>query len=158
MSAAKALEGQPAPDFSLDSSSGTVRLADCRGKAVVLYFFPRADTPGCTTETCAFRDLQADFEAANALIFGISRDTVEDQQKFAEKYHVPFPLLADPTLGACEAYGVWVEKTMYGKKSMGIERTTFLIGPDGLIQKVYPRVKVDQHAEAVLADIRALAA
>ena len=154
MSRSTDLEGQLAPDFDLDSSAGRVRLADLRGRCVVLYFYPRADTPGCTAETCAFRDLNTEFAALDTVLLGISRDTVADQRKFAEKYGVPFPLLADPETTTCAAYGVWVEKTLYGKKSMGIERTTFVIDREGRIARVYPRVKVENHAAEILGFVR----
>jgi peroxiredoxin Q/BCP len=148
------LQGQPAPDFDLDSSQGRIRLADFRGRNVVLYFYPKADTPGCTLETCAFRDLDAEFAKLNTAILGISRDTEKDQRKFAEKFHVSFPLLADPDTATCQAYGVWGEKSMFGKKYMGIERTTFVIDSEGKVVRVYPKVKVLKHASDILAFVR----
>lgn len=153
-------EGAVAPDFTLatHTSSDPIHLSDYRGKsAVVLYFYPKDDTPGCTTESCSFRDLNADFEAAGATILGISLDDVESHGKFAEKFHLPFPLLADTDHAISDAYGVYKEKNLYGKKSMGIERTTFVIDKEGKIAKVYPRVKVDQHGESVLEFVRSLA-
>ena len=150
-------EGDDAPDFTLHTqiSDAPVTLSDFQGKqAVVLYFIPKDDTPGCTVEACAFRDLSKDFAEAGAVVFGISMDDVESHRKFAEKFHLPFPLLADADGAVSNAYGVYKEKNFYGKKSMGIERTTFLIGRDGKIAKVYPRVKVDQHAETVLQFLR----
>jgi len=125
------------------------------GRPLVVYFYPKAYTPGCTVETQAFRDLDAAFEAAGASIVGVSRDTVADQKKFADKYGVKFPLLADTSSHICDAFGVIVEKNMYGKKSRGIQRSTFLIGPDGRIAKVWPRVSVEGHAQAVLKAVSA---
>ena len=121
-----------------------------------MYFYPRADTPGCTAETQAFRDLQPQFAKAGAAVVGVSRDTVADQKKFAQKYGVNFPLLADTSSAICDAFGVIVEKNMYGKKSIGIQRSTFLSGPDGTIAKVWPRVSVEGHAAAVLEALRSL--
>jgi peroxiredoxin Q/BCP len=151
------LAGRPAPDFALDSSEGPIRLSELRGRTVVLYFFPKADTPGCTAETCAFRDLKAEFETLNAVVLGISRDSVEKQRKFAQKYHVTFPLLADPASETCQAYEVLAEKNMFGRKYIGIERTTFVIDGEGRIVKVYPKVKVWNHAKEILNYVRSLA-
>lgn len=151
------VEGAEAPDFTLytQASDAPVTLSDYRGKKMVtLYFYPKDDTPGCTTEACAFRDLNAEFEAAGAVIFGVSMDSVESHRKFAEKYHLPFALLADDEGIVSNAYGVYKEKNFYGKKSMGIERTTFIIDREGKIARVYPRVKVDQHAEKTLEFLR----
>jgi len=150
-------EGDLAPEFSLptQTSDTPISLADFRGKqAVVLYFYPKDDTPGCTTESCNFRDMQPDFEEVGAQILGVSLDDVDSHHKFAEKFKLPFPLLADTDNAVSDAYGVYKEKNLYGKKSMGIERTTFVIGKDGRIAKVYPRVKVDQHADEVLNFLR----
>jgi peroxiredoxin Q/BCP len=150
-------EGEPAPDFTLPSQIGDtpIRLSDFRGKqAVVLYFYPKDDTPGCTTESCTFRDMSADYEAAGAAILGVSLDDVESHKNFADKYKLPFPLLADTDARVYTAYGVYKEKNLYGKKSMGIERTTFVIDKNGNIAKVFPRVKVDQHGDEVLAFVR----
>lgn len=150
-------EGEPAPDFSLATHAGDapVRLSDFKGKQpVVLYFYPKDDTPGCTTESCNFRDLSADFAEAGAVILGVSLDDVASHKQFAEKFKLPFPLLADTDARVSTAYGVYKEKNLYGRKSLGIERTTFIIGRDGNIAKVYPRVKVDQHGEEVLAFVR----
>jgi peroxiredoxin Q/BCP len=150
-------EGDKAPGFKLQDQDGnTVTLASLRGSAVVLYFYPKDDTPGCTREACAFRDARADYAKAGAKVVGISPDAVPAHRKFAEKYELPFTLLADPEKKACEAYGVWQEKNMYGKKTMGVVRTTFVLDPKGKIRKVFPRVKVDGHADAVLKAIKEL--
>ena len=153
--------GAPAPEFHLTAvtreGEKTLSLADFAGKSsVVLYFYPKDDTPGCTTEACAFRDMLPQFQAAGSTILGISPDDAESHRQFAEKHALPFPLLADPDHSVAEAYGVWKEKNNYGRKYMGIERTTFVIGKDGKIAKVYPRVKVDQHADAVLDFVKTL--
>src|SRR6476659_3630325 len=130
--------GDKAPDFTLATDgNGTVSLKKLRGKTVILYFYPRADTPGCTTESCGFRDTKSRFDAAEAVILGVSPDTVEAQLAFAEKFTLPFQLLADHEHQVAEAYGVWVEKNNYGKKYFGIARTTFLIGPDGRIRHLF---------------------
>jgi peroxiredoxin Q/BCP len=145
-------EGTPAPAFTLPASGGkTVSLSDFAGKTVVLYFYPKDDTPGCTREACAFRDGNDKFAGANAVILGISPDTAGSHDKFVAKYGLNFTLLADVDHAVAEKYGVWVEKSMYGKKSMGIARSTFVIGTDGVIRKVWPKVSVDGHAEEVLA-------
>jgi peroxiredoxin Q/BCP len=149
--------GAKLPDVGAQDQSGrTVRLKDLNGRTLVVYFYPKADTPGCTTETKAFRDLHDDFTKAGATVVGVSRDTVDAQKKFAEKYDAKFPLLADTSSTICDAFGVIVEKNMYGKKSVGIQRSTFLIGADGTIAKVWKRVSVDGHAEAVLEAVRSL--
>ena len=150
--------GSAAPNFELPDADGKiVRLADLKGKTVVLFFYPRADTPGCTAEACAFRDAKVDFDTADVVLLGISADTQADQSKFAAKFNLPFQLLSDTDHKIAEAYGAWVEKNNYGKKSMGIQRSTFIIGPDGTLQKVYPKVSVDGHAAAVLDAVRAAA-
>ncbi|MBV9613454.1 MAG: thioredoxin-dependent thiol peroxidase [Acidobacteriaceae bacterium] len=147
-------EGDPAPDIALATDSGQqFQLSSQRGKNVVLYFYPKADTPGCTKEACAFRDESPKFGHANAVIVGVSPDTTKAQAKFKEKFGLPFTLLADADHKTAEAYGVWKQKSMYGKKYMGIERTTFVIGPDGKIKKIFPKVSVDGHAAEVLAAI-----
>lgn len=151
-------EGQAAPDFTLADQDGhEVTLSALRGKPVVLYFYPKDDTPGCTTEACAFRDARADYAAAGAKVVGISPDTVASHRKFATKHDLPFTLLADPDKVVCEAYDVWKEKKMYGRTSMGVERSTFLIDADGIVRKAYRKVKVDGHAAALLAAIGELA-
>ena len=151
----------PAPDFRLPAvtrqGETEISLQDYRGKSsVVLYFYPKDDTPGCTAESCAFRDLLPEFEAAGSTILGISPDDQISHHKFAEKHALPFPLLADPDHAVCEAYGAWKEKKNYGKTYMGIERTTFVIDREGLIAKIYPRVKVDSHASKVLEFVKTL--
>lgn len=150
--------GTPAPAFSLPTQTEgeTISLEGLRGKPVVLYFYPKDDTPGCTTESCAFRDLKSDFDAAGATILGISRDDSDSHAKFAKKFELNFPLLADVDGSICEAYGVWVEKNNYGKKYMGIDRTTFVIDSEGKIAKVFPKVKVEGHVDKVLEAVRAL--
>jgi len=150
-------EGQPAPDFRLSDQHGqTITLGQLRGRPVVLYFYPKDDTPGCTKEACAFRDARADYEGAGAKVVGVSPDGPAAHKKFAEKYQLPFTLVADPDKEACQSYGVWKEKNMYGKKSMGVERTTFLIDSAGIVRKVFPRVKVDGHSDKVLEALKAL--
>ena len=140
-------EGEMAPDFELptQTSDKPIKLSDFRGKqSVVLYFYPKDDTPGCTTESCNFRDMSADYEEVGAAILGVSLDDVDSHRKFADKYKLPFPLLADTDAKVSTEYGVYKEKNLYGKTSMGIERTTFVIDRDGRIARVFPRVKVDQ--------------
>jgi peroxiredoxin Q/BCP len=145
-------EGDAAPDIYLETETGDrFHLAGLTGKRVVLYFYPKADTPGCTTEACEFRDHAAEFAGKGAVIVGISPDKSAAQAKFKTKYGLPFTLLADPGKTAAQAYGVWKAKNMYGKKVMGIERTTFVIGADGRIEKIYSKVKAAGHAGEVLA-------
>ena len=147
--------GAKAPAFKLPASTGeTIDLKDFAGKNVVLYFYPKADTPGCTKEACGFRDAIASYKKIDAAVFGISPDPVEDVTKFADKYGLKFPLLADEDHAVMEKYGVWQEKSMYGKKYMGVARTTYLIGPDGKVVKRWDGVKVDGHAEEVLAAVQ----
>jgi thioredoxin-dependent peroxiredoxin len=149
--------GAPVPDVGASDQDGRqVDLRSFAGRSLVVYFYPRADTPGCTAETQAFRDLKGELAGAGAALVGVSRDTVADQKKFAVKYDVNFPLLADTSSAICDAFGVIVEKNMYGKKSIGIQRSTFLVGPDGTIAKVWPRVSVEGHAAAVLEAVRSL--
>ncbi|OAN78078.1 alkyl hydroperoxide reductase [Sulfitobacter sp. EhC04] len=148
---------EQAPDFTLPvTGGGAVTLSDLRGTPVVLFFYPRDDTPGCTTESIGFSANLSDFEAAGAKVFGISRDTMAKHDKFVAKHALTVPLLSDEEGSVTEAYGVWVEKNMYGKKSMGIERATYLIGADGKIAQVWRKVKVPGHVEAVLEAVRAL--
>src|SRR6201987_2591644 len=142
-------------DFSLqDDQEKTVHLSDFAGKPVVLFFYPKADTPGCTIEACGFRDTFKKLQKAGAVVLGISRDTPKAQRKFKEKYDLPYPLLADVDEKACKQFDVLKEKNMYGKKVMGIERTTFLIGPDQKLLKVFPKVRPEGHAEEVLAELK----
>ncbi|HEY7118871.1 MAG TPA: thioredoxin-dependent thiol peroxidase [Tepidisphaeraceae bacterium] len=145
--------GKPAPKFSLLASTGkTISLDDFKDKqTVVLYFYPRADTPGCTKEACGFRDALADYDKAHIAVLGISPDPVKDVEKFATKFHLNFPLLADADHAVSERYGVWVEKSMYGKKYWGAARTTFVIGKDGKILHVFEKVKPDGHDQEVLS-------
>src|SRR5258708_1386071 len=134
--------GDTAPEFSLQDQTGeTVTLSGLRGKTVVLFFYPKADTPGCTVEACSFRDTQAGFDQAKIVVLGISPETVKAQSKFAEKFGLPYRLLADADHAIAEAYGVWAEKSMYGKKYMGVARTTFVIGPEGKLSHIFPKVK-----------------
>jgi len=145
-------EGKPAPNFELTSDSGEhVKLSDFRGKPVVLYFYPKDDTPGCTTQACGIRDVYADFRERGAVVLGVSPDDEGSHVKFKEKYSLPFRLLAGPGHEVAEQYGVWKERNMYGKKSMGIERSTFVIDADGNVAKAMRRVKPDTHAADVLA-------
>jgi peroxiredoxin Q/BCP len=149
-------EGQPAPDFSLrDVEGNTVRLAELRGKKVVLYFYPKDDTPGCTKEACSFRDQYSRFDDRSVVILGVSPDDEASHATFAAKYSLPFRLLADPGAQVAIAYGVWKEKNNFGKTYMGVERTTFLIDEQGNVRKIYPKVQVDGHIEEVLAEIGA---
>lgn len=148
--------GTAAPAFTMPTdSSGEISLAALQGKKVVLYFYPKDDTSGCTKEACAFRDSLPDFTGVDAVVIGVSKDSVASHDKFKKKYGLTFPIASDAS-GVCEAYGVWVEKSMYGKKYMGIERTTFLIDATGKIAKVWNKVKVDGHAAEVLAAAKAL--
>lgn len=143
--------GQSAPKFELPSSTGkSIKLADFKGKILVLYFYPKADTPGCTTEACAFRDALADYDQAKVAVLGISPDPEKDVTKFAEKFHLNFPLLADADHAVTDAYGVWQEKSMYGRKYMGAARVTFVIGPDGKVLHVFDKVKPAGHDQQVL--------
>lgn len=148
---------QPAPDFTLPvTGGGEISLSDLKGSAVVLYFYPRDDTPGCTKEAIEFSEHLDSFAAANTKVFGISRDTMAKHDKFTAKHDLTVPLLTDEDGAMCEAYGVWVEKNMYGKKSMGIERATYLINAEGVIAQVWRKVKVPGHVEAVLDAAKAL--
>ena len=148
-------EGQAAPDFTMKTDGGgTVSLKDLRGKKVVLYFYPKDDTPGCTKEACGFRDLIGDFDAAGAEVIGVSRDSVAKHDKFKAKFELPFALASDEDGTVTENYGTWVEKSMYGRKYMGIDRTTFLIDEKGVIRKIWRKVKVPGHVDAVLQESR----
>jgi peroxiredoxin Q/BCP len=152
-------EGDKAPDFSLADQNGEqVKLSGLEGETVVLYFYPRADTPGCTTQACGVRDRRADYEQAGARVIGISPDEVKAIDKFAGKYDLDFTLLADADHAVAEKYGTWVEKSMYGKKYMGVQRATFIVGPDGKIAKVFPKVSPKQHDDLVLKALSELTA
>ena len=149
-------QGQQAPGFELESAPGkTVRLSDLRGKPVVLYFYPKDDTTGCTAQACGIRDLYAEFERAGAVVLGVSPDSVASHVKFRDKYDLPFTLLADPDHEVAERYGVWGEKKYMGRTYMGVKRSTFVIGPDGTIAKVIHNVKPATHADDVLAVLAA---
>jgi peroxiredoxin Q/BCP len=147
--------GDPVPDFALATdTAGEVKAAGLRGQRWVLYFYPRDDTPGCTVEACSFRDNLPDFSALGVPVFGISADDVNSHTKFRDKFHLTFPLLADTDHSVAEAFGAWVEKNNYGKKYMGIQRSTFVVGSDGRIEQVWPRVTPAEHVAEVLAYLR----
>ncbi len=147
-------EGQKAPAFKLEADDGSkVSLGDFAGKTLVLYFYPRDNTPGCTVEAEAFRDAAAALKKRGAAVVGVSKDSIASHCKFRDKYRLNFPLLSDPDGGVLEKYGAWGEKVLYGKKSLGIIRTTVVISPDGKVKKIFPKVKVAGHADAVLAAI-----
>ena len=149
--------GKKAPAFTLTADDGKkMKLSDLKGSPVVLYFYPKDDTPGCTKEACAFRDRQADMEQLGAKVLGVSPDTVESHVKFRDKFDLNFPLLADPDHAVAEKYGAWREKNMYGKKSMGVQRSTYLIDADGKVAKVWQRVQVDGHDDAVIEALKTL--
>ena len=151
--------GAEAPDFTLPSDSGKkIRLGEFRGKPVVLYFYPKDDTPGCTKEACAFRDLQSEMQALGAVVLGVSADDVASHAEFRDKYRLNFPLLADTDHKVAEKYGAWREKVRFGKKSFGIQRSTFLIDAEGKIRKVWKSVQVDGHDQQVLDALRELSA
>lgn len=151
-------EGAKAPDFTLPTHDGSkLKLSSLRGQPVVLYFYPKDDTPGCTKEACGFRDAKAKFAKHKAVVLGVSPDSPESHSTFRTKYKLPFTLLADVDHKVAEKYGAWREKNMYGKKTMGIARSTFVIGPDGKVAKVFKAVKVDGHDEQVLAALAELA-
>jgi len=148
-------EGEKAPDFELTSDGGSkVKLSTLQGKTVVLYFYPKDDTPGCTTEACSFRDSWAAVKASGAQVFGISPDSAVSHTKFKEKYSLPFALLADEDKAVLKAYGAFGKKMMYGKETEGVIRSTFIVGPDGVIRKVFPKVKPEGHAGEVLAALK----
>ena len=149
-------EGDPAPDFDLPTGGGQTRLRDLKGKTAVLYFYPKDDTSGCTAEAIAFNGLRAKFAAAGAAVIGVSPDSAASHDKFKHKHDLKIALAADPERSAIDAYGVWKEKSMYGRKYFGVERSTFLIRPDGRIARVWRKVKVPGHAEEVLAAVKAL--
>jgi thioredoxin-dependent peroxiredoxin len=150
-------EGDKAPDFALPDQDGeTVKLKDLRGETVVLYFYPKADTSGCTTQACGVRDRKADYAAAGARVIGISPDEVKDVDKFAGKYGLEFTLLADADHAVADKYGTWVEKSMYGNKYMGVQRATFIIDANGKIARVFPKVQPKKHDDLVLAALKRL--
>jgi peroxiredoxin Q/BCP len=150
-------EGKKAPDFVLASSEGgDVSLKGLRGKTVVLYFYPKDDTPGCTREACAFRDSQAVLKRKGVVVLGVSGDSLASHEKFKAKYKLNFPLLSDPDKAVAKKFGAWGEKVLYGKKTIGMIRSTFVIDGEGVVRKVFPRVKVDGHAEKVLEVVSAL--
>ncbi len=150
----KLKEGDVAPKFSVATSGGgKISLADYKGQNVILYFYPKDDTPGCTKEACAFRDHFAEFKKKGAVVLGVSPDSVKSHDKFVDKFNLSFTLLSDEDKKIVEAYGVWGEKTFMGRKYQGVYRVTFLIGPDGRIKKIWPAVKPDEHAEEVLAEL-----
>lgn len=156
--------GDKAPSFACTAVGGiygsgkSVKLTDLKGTPVVLYFYTKDDTPGCTTQACGIRDAWTEIKATGAHLFGVSIDSVKSHEKFLRKFDLPFPLLSDPDKVLVEAYGVWVEKSMYGKKYMGTERTTFVIDPKGKIAAIFPKVKPAEHAELVLKALEKLAA
>lgn len=145
--------GAAFPDFSLPDQEGNpVSLSDLKGHKAVIYFYPKADTPGCTKEACSFRDALPQFQGVK--VIGVSADPIKAQKKFGDKFQLPFPLLADEDHALAEAAGVWVEKSMYGKKYFGVERATFLLDENGVVARVWPKVKVDGHADEVLAALK----
>ena len=147
--------GDKAPAFSLSTATGQiVRLSDFRGRKVVLYFYPKDDTPGCTKEACSFQGALGQFARERAVVLGVSRDDGASHQRFADKFHLTFPLLSDPDASVCKAYGVYRQKSMYGRTFWGIERTTFIIDEQGRIAKIFPKVSVDDHTDAVLQALR----
>jgi thioredoxin-dependent peroxiredoxin len=149
--------GDKAPDFTLPTDgNGTVKLADLKGKKVVLYFYPKDDTSGCTAEACGFRDALPDYSGAGAVVIGISKDSVASHDKFKKKHDLPFILASDAGSDVCEKYGTWVEKSMYGRKYMGIERCTFLLDEQGVVRGAWRKVKVPGHVAEVLKTARAL--
>jgi thioredoxin-dependent peroxiredoxin len=152
-------QGTPAPDFTLPDQNGDdVSLSALRGRTVVLYFYPKADTPGCTTQACGIRDHRADYEAAGAVVLGVSPDSVDAVKRFADKQSLEFRLLADADHAVSELYGAWAEKSNYGKTYMGVVRSTFIIDPEGVVARVFPKVSPKTHDEVVLAALGELAA
>lgn len=149
--------GDVAPDFAAEGSHGEeIKLSNLKGKKIVLYFYPKDNTSGCTTEACDFRDYHAEFQNADTIVIGVSKDPMGSHHKFIEKYQLPFVLISDPELKIIQAYNVWKEKNMYGKKTMGVERTTVLLDEEGIVRKIYPKVKVKGHVEQVLSDLKEL--
>ena len=163
MSDTQVKKSQPVPDFSLPAiggddvvKNGQVQLSALRNRVVVLYFYPKDDTPGCTAEACSFRDANHEMQKRGIVVLGISADDLASHQKFAEKYGLPFPLLADTDTTVSQLYGVWKEKNMYGRKYMGVNRETFLIDKDGIVRKIWHKVKAAEHAQEVLEAIESL--
>lgn len=149
--------GKKAPDFTAGTDGGgKIKLSEYKGRKVILYFYPKDDTSGCTKEACAFRDAKPDFSRAKAAVIGVSRDSAASHDKFKKKYELNFPLVSDEDGKICEKYGTWIEKSMYGRKYMGIERATFLIDEKGVVRGVWHKVKILGHAEEVLAAVKAL--
>jgi peroxiredoxin Q/BCP len=156
-------ESQPAPDFTLPAigsntvvENGQVQLSTLRGHTVVLYFYPKDDTPGCTAEACAFRDANQEMQKRGIVVLGVSADDIASHQRFADKYGLSFPLLSDTDIAVSQLYGVWKEKNMYGKKYMGVNRETFLIDKEGIVRKIWHKVKAAEHAQEVLDTIESL--
>ena len=148
--------GDVAPDFRLPSTRGKdVTLKEFKGKDVILYFYPKDDTPGCTAEACSFRDTEGDLSKSGAVILGVSTDPLESHQKFRNKYHINFPLLSDETADVAKMFGAWKEKNLYGRRAWGVARATIWIGTDGRIKKIYKKVDPTQHAQEILADLQA---
>lgn len=148
--------GDVAPDFRLPSTRGKeVSLRDFKGKDVILYFYPKDDTPGCTAEACSFRDHEAELTKEHAVVLGVSTDSLESHDKFTDKHHLNFPLLSDQTADVAKMYGVWKEKNMYGRRTWGVARMTYWIGADGRVKKIYKKVDTARHAEDILGDLRA---
>ncbi len=146
--------GDKAPDFRLPSTRGKdITLKEFKGKDVILYFYPKDDTPGCTKEACSFRDHESDLSKAHAVVLGVSTDSLESHDKFKSKYNLNFPLLSDETADVAKMYGVWKEKNLYGRRSWGVARTTFWIGADGRIRKIWKKIDTEKHAEDVLAEM-----
>lgn len=163
MSDTQAKELQPAPDFTLPAigsddvvKDGKVQLSTLRGKNIVMYFYPKDDTPGCTAEACSFRDADHEMQKRGVVVLGVSADNILSHQKFADRYSLPFPLLADTDKTVSQLYGAWKEKSMFGKKYMGVNRETFLIDKEGIVRKVWPKVKAVGHAQEVLKTIESL--
>jgi peroxiredoxin Q/BCP len=148
--------GDVAPNFRLPSTRGKeVSLKDFKGKDVILYFYPKDDTPGCTAEACSFRDHEADLTKEHAVVLGVSADSLESHEKFTEKHHLNFPLLSDQTADVAKMYGVWKEKNLYGRRTWGVARTTYWIGPNGRVKKIWKKVDTARHADEVLTELRA---
>lgn len=151
-------QGDKAPQFTLTSDSGKkIKLSELKGRSVILYFYPKDDTPGCTQEACAFRDLHSELTQSGAMVLGVSPDSIESHVRFRDKFELNFPLLADPDHAVAEAYGAWREKNMYGKKSMGIQRSTFLLDAEGKVAKIWKKVQVEGHDASVLEALKELA-